>query len=235
MGYKISHDLKWVSKGRGERGGYKEEKFISCPWRCVPGASAVVRAMWRLWTIWPWRTLKVGVNHQTPCCSWTPLGCFWLVASWSETFFCLPSGDGGDEFRLLCSDGTQAPISHYRSCNLGRGPGGGVVTRLNFRKVARKFLMTLQVCLFNYYYYYFTSSRFCVIKSVDVVVIYLLSVRCFLDGRAERDTDSNSLILHLLEKMIFCSKMWRRNYLFWQTTWTSSRCWVWIMWLSSKV
>uniref|UniRef100_A0A3Q0SAE9 Serotransferrin n=1 Tax=Amphilophus citrinellus TaxID=61819 RepID=A0A3Q0SAE9_AMPCI len=49
-----------------------------------------------------------------------------------------------DEFRLLCTDGTQAPLSHYRSCNLGRGPGGGMVTRLHFRKVVRKFLVTVQ-------------------------------------------------------------------------------------------
>lgn len=50
-----------------------------------------------------------------------------------------------DELRLLCPDGTQAPLSHYRSCNLGRGPGGGMVTRLHFRKVVRKFLATVQV------------------------------------------------------------------------------------------
>ncbi|KAM9758502.1 saxiphilin-like isoform 1-T1 [Menidia menidia] len=50
-----------------------------------------------------------------------------------------------DGFRLLCTDGTQAPLSHYKSCNLGRGPGGGMVTRHNFRKVVRKFLMTIQL------------------------------------------------------------------------------------------
>ncbi|XP_072238173.1 saxiphilin-like isoform X1 [Leuresthes tenuis] len=50
-----------------------------------------------------------------------------------------------DRFRLLCTDGTQAPLSHYKSCNLGRGPGGGMVTRHNFRKVVRKFLMTIQL------------------------------------------------------------------------------------------
>ncbi|KAG7493631.1 hypothetical protein JOB18_013342 [Solea senegalensis] len=53
-------------------------------------------------------------------------------------------GSECDEFRLLCADGTQAPLSQYRSCNLGRGPGGGVVTRVNFRKVARKFITTAQ-------------------------------------------------------------------------------------------
>uniref|UniRef100_A0A3P8UJS6 Serotransferrin n=1 Tax=Cynoglossus semilaevis TaxID=244447 RepID=A0A3P8UJS6_CYNSE len=99
-----------VSKGRGERGGYKEEVYLLsltlCS-RCLSSGAGDV----------------AFVDH--------------LALENIE--------DGGDEFRLLCSDGTQAPISHYRSCNLGRGPGGGVVTRLNFRKVARKFLMTLQV------------------------------------------------------------------------------------------
>uniref|UniRef100_A0A671XNN0 Serotransferrin n=1 Tax=Sparus aurata TaxID=8175 RepID=A0A671XNN0_SPAAU len=54
----------------------------------------------------------------------------------------IEDSDGG-KFSLLCTDGTQAPLSSYRSCNLGRGPGGGMVTRFNFRKVARKFLQTL--------------------------------------------------------------------------------------------
>ncbi|KAF3856269.1 hypothetical protein F7725_016992, partial [Dissostichus mawsoni] len=56
-----------------------------------------------------------------------------------------PSDSDRDEFRLLCADGSQAPLSHYRICNLGRGPGGGMVTRLNFRKTARKFLSTVQM------------------------------------------------------------------------------------------
>ncbi|XP_056130730.1 saxiphilin-like [Lampris incognitus] len=50
-----------------------------------------------------------------------------------------------EEFRLLCTDGTHAPLSQYRGCNLGRGPGGAVVARLNYRKIARKFLMTVLV------------------------------------------------------------------------------------------
>uniref|UniRef100_A0A3B5LUX1 Serotransferrin n=1 Tax=Xiphophorus couchianus TaxID=32473 RepID=A0A3B5LUX1_9TELE len=49
-----------------------------------------------------------------------------------------------DSFRLLCPDGSQAPLSHYMSCNLGRGPGGGMVTRHNFRKVVRKFISAVQ-------------------------------------------------------------------------------------------
>uniref|UniRef100_A0A671QRX7 Serotransferrin n=1 Tax=Sinocyclocheilus anshuiensis TaxID=1608454 RepID=A0A671QRX7_9TELE len=36
-----------------------------------------------------------------------------------------------DEFRLLFADGTHAPLGSFRKCNLGRGPGGGVVTRMN--------------------------------------------------------------------------------------------------------
>ncbi|KAG7277846.1 hypothetical protein CRUP_006746, partial [Coryphaenoides rupestris] len=42
-------------------------------------------------------------------------------------------------------DGSRAPLSHYARCNLGRGPGGGMVTRLNYRKIARKFLTTVQI------------------------------------------------------------------------------------------
>ncbi|XP_029007708.2 saxiphilin-like [Betta splendens] len=49
-----------------------------------------------------------------------------------------------DELRLLCADGTLAPLSHYKRCNLGRGPGGGTVTRLNFRKFARDFLKLVE-------------------------------------------------------------------------------------------
>ncbi len=60
-------------------------------------------------------------------------------------FLFVLSDSDRDELRLLCTDGTQAPLSHYRNCNLGRGPGGGMVTRFNFRKVARKFLVTMQV------------------------------------------------------------------------------------------
>ncbi|KAJ3602027.1 hypothetical protein NHX12_029787 [Muraenolepis orangiensis] len=50
-----------------------------------------------------------------------------------------------DEFRLLCTDGTNAALSHHAQCNLGRGPGGGVVTRSNYRKIARKFLTAAQM------------------------------------------------------------------------------------------
>ncbi|KTF72094.1 hypothetical protein cypCar_00039935, partial [Cyprinus carpio] len=50
-----------------------------------------------------------------------------------------------DQFRLLCADGTHAPLSSFRKCNLGRGPGGGVVTRMNTRKIARKFLVAAQI------------------------------------------------------------------------------------------
>lgn len=57
----------------------------------------------------------------------------------------ISSDSDRDKFRLLCTDGSQAPLSHYRNCNLGHGPGGGTVTRFNFRKVARRFLETLQV------------------------------------------------------------------------------------------
>ncbi|XP_059918633.1 saxiphilin-like [Gadus macrocephalus] len=50
-----------------------------------------------------------------------------------------------EEFSLLCTDGSRAPLSHFAKCNLGRGPGGAMVTRLNYRKIARKFLTTVQM------------------------------------------------------------------------------------------
>ncbi|KAJ8263134.1 hypothetical protein COCON_G00155910 [Conger conger] len=50
-----------------------------------------------------------------------------------------------EDYRLLCTDGAQANLSEFRTCNLGRGPGGGVVTRINFRKTARKFLQAAQM------------------------------------------------------------------------------------------
>nr|XP_046165890.1 saxiphilin-like isoform X1 [Oncorhynchus gorbuscha] len=50
-----------------------------------------------------------------------------------------------EDYQLLCTDGTRAPLSHYGSCNLGRGPGQGMVTRLSVRKIARKFLAAAQM------------------------------------------------------------------------------------------
>ncbi|XP_069789731.1 saxiphilin-like [Narcine bancroftii] len=47
-------------------------------------------------------------------------------------------------YRLLCPDGTQASLAHFRRCHLGYGPGNAVVTRHNYRKVARKFLTAAQ-------------------------------------------------------------------------------------------
>ncbi|KAJ8414069.1 hypothetical protein AAFF_G00066670 [Aldrovandia affinis] len=51
----------------------------------------------------------------------------------------------GEDYRLLCTDGSRARLSEFRRCNLGQGPGGGVVTRTNYRKVARKFLQAAQM------------------------------------------------------------------------------------------
>uniref|UniRef100_A0A3B3BK66 Serotransferrin n=1 Tax=Oryzias melastigma TaxID=30732 RepID=A0A3B3BK66_ORYME len=119
---------------------------------CCPGAAAMSPALCSL------------CQGQK---SYNPQKNYHCETSHSEPFYnnqgalCLRSGEGdvafvdhlalesiesdSDMFRLLCPDGTQAPISHYRSCNLGRGPGGGVVSRNNFRKIARKFLMTAQM------------------------------------------------------------------------------------------
>lgn len=94
---------------------------------------------------------------------------------------CLLSDSLRDAFSLLCADGTQAPLSHYRSCNLGRGPGGATVTRFNFRKVSQKFLLTVQVPLCH-------SS---LTDSVSIPIIVLLSpnaVWCCSDALWQRRT-----------------------------------------------
>ncbi|XP_064152352.1 saxiphilin-like isoform X2 [Anguilla rostrata] len=50
-----------------------------------------------------------------------------------------------EDYRLLCTDGSHANLSEFQRCNLGRGPGGAVVTRVNYRKIARKFLQVAQM------------------------------------------------------------------------------------------
>ncbi|KAK6483648.1 melanotransferrin-like isoform X1 [Huso huso] len=49
-----------------------------------------------------------------------------------------------ESYRLLCADGSRAELADFRRCNLGRGPGRAVVTRHNYRKIARKFLTVAQ-------------------------------------------------------------------------------------------
>ncbi|NXT98363.1 TRFE2 protein, partial [Buphagus erythrorhynchus] len=48
------------------------------------------------------------------------------------------------EYELLCPDGSTAELSEYSTCNLGKGPGRGVVTRNNFQKITNKFLSMIQ-------------------------------------------------------------------------------------------
>ncbi|XP_041638917.1 melanotransferrin [Cheilinus undulatus] len=121
---------------------------------CIPGAAAMAPALCALC-----QGQKSYIRQKNYHCE----------TSHNEPFYnsqgalrCLRSGAGdvafvdhlslqniedsdSDDFRLLCTDGTQAPLSHYRTCNLGRGPGASMVTRLNFRKIARKFLTTTQM------------------------------------------------------------------------------------------
>ncbi|XP_071768761.1 saxiphilin-like [Centroberyx gerrardi] len=121
---------------------------------CVPGAAAMAPSLCALC-----QGHKSYIRQRN----------FHCETSHSEPFYnsqgalrCLRSGAGDvafvdhlalesieeserEEFRLLCTDGTHAPLSHYRNCSLGRGPGGGMVTRLNYRKIARKFLVTVQM------------------------------------------------------------------------------------------
>ncbi|NXU60140.1 TRFE2 protein, partial [Horornis vulcanius] len=48
------------------------------------------------------------------------------------------------EYELLCPDGSTAELTQYSSCNLGKGPGRGIVTRNNFQRITNKFLSMIQ-------------------------------------------------------------------------------------------
>ncbi|NWY97413.1 TRFE2 protein, partial [Loxia curvirostra] len=48
------------------------------------------------------------------------------------------------EYELLCADGSTAELTEYSTCNLGKGPGRGIVTRRNFQKITNKFLSMIQ-------------------------------------------------------------------------------------------
>ncbi|NXB85172.1 TRFE2 protein, partial [Vidua chalybeata] len=48
------------------------------------------------------------------------------------------------EYELLCPDGSTAELTEYSTCNLGKGPGRGIITRNNFQKVTNKFLSMIQ-------------------------------------------------------------------------------------------
>ncbi|NXX67245.1 TRFE2 protein, partial [Spizella passerina] len=49
-----------------------------------------------------------------------------------------------EEYELLCADGSTAELTEYSTCNLGKGPGRGIVTRSNFQKITNKFLSMIQ-------------------------------------------------------------------------------------------
>ncbi|KFO57892.1 Serotransferrin-B, partial [Corvus brachyrhynchos] len=48
------------------------------------------------------------------------------------------------EYELLCPDGSTAELTEYSTCNLGKGPGRGIITRNNFQKITNKFLSMIQ-------------------------------------------------------------------------------------------
>ncbi|NXQ53743.1 TRFE2 protein, partial [Anthoscopus minutus] len=48
------------------------------------------------------------------------------------------------EYELLCPDGSTAELTEYSTCNLGKGPGRGIITRNNFQKITNKFLSMVQ-------------------------------------------------------------------------------------------
>uniref|UniRef100_A0AAY4AAX1 Serotransferrin n=1 Tax=Denticeps clupeoides TaxID=299321 RepID=A0AAY4AAX1_9TELE len=118
---------------------------------CVPGAGSQTPSLCSLC-----RGERSYVRHQNAYCETSQsepfyhnqgaLRCLYMEAG--DVAFvdhkALENHEKG-EYMLLCTDGSQAPLSEYRKCNLGRGPGGGVVTRTNHRKIARKFLSAAQM------------------------------------------------------------------------------------------
>lgn len=162
----------------------------------------------------------ISASNFTVIVSWSKLGriicikclcTFMASTSLLKTLnafppLCLLSDSWRDAFSLLCADGTQAPLSHYRSCNLGRGPGGATVTRFNFRKVSQKFLLTVQVLLCH-------SS---LTDSVSIPIIVLskccpMLLRCSLAKKDRRCSASSSSIHLFLERRTSCSEMRRTN------------------------
>lgn len=145
LGHLVSRNL--LPWGEDEPLSHAVSSFFNAS--CVPGAAAMAPSLCSLC-----KGQRSYIRQKN----------FHCETSHSEPFYhnqgalrCLQSGAGDvafvdhtvldsiddsekDEFRLLCTDGTHAPLSSFRKCNLGRGPGGGVVTRLNNRKIARKFL-----------------------------------------------------------------------------------------------
>ncbi|RMC05987.1 hypothetical protein DUI87_17532 [Hirundo rustica rustica] len=55
-----------------------------------------------------------------------------------------PTESEQQEYELLCPDGSTAELTEYSTCNLGKGPGRGIVTRSNFQRITNKFLSMIQ-------------------------------------------------------------------------------------------
>ncbi|XP_069038145.1 saxiphilin-like [Lepisosteus oculatus] len=121
---------------------------------CIPGASAMAPSLCALC-----QGRKSYVQHRNSFCETSDNEPFYNTQG---ALRCLRSGTGDvafldhmaisniDEsergaYRLLCTDGSVAPLGEVRRCSLGRGPGSAVVTRTNYRRVARKFLTAAQV------------------------------------------------------------------------------------------
>ncbi|XP_053326291.1 serotransferrin-2-like [Spea bombifrons] len=49
-----------------------------------------------------------------------------------------------EAFELLCPDGSTAPLSSFRKCNLGQGPNKAIVTRGPLHRITKRFLTLIQ-------------------------------------------------------------------------------------------
>ncbi|MFT7797310.1 saxiphilin-like [Arapaima gigas] len=121
---------------------------------CVPGATTIVPSLCALCqgekSYAPQRNFHCETSHNEPFYnSQGALRC--LRAGKGDVAFvdhiALESIDEEekDDYRLLCADGSKGSVNEFSRCNLGQGPGGAVVTRLNHRKIVRKFLTAIQV------------------------------------------------------------------------------------------
>jgi len=82
------------------------------------------------------------------------------------------------EYELLCPDGTTAELTEYSTCNLGKGPGRGIITRHNFQKITNKFLSVIQVS--GYYKLYISRHRFFFHLCVEVTTQFAFFLEKFI-------------------------------------------------------
>ncbi|XP_028680953.2 saxiphilin-like isoform X1 [Erpetoichthys calabaricus] len=120
---------------------------------CIPGANGMAHSLCSLC-----QGHKSYIRDQNYFCETTDNEPFFdsegaircLQGGWADVAFLdhtailKMENSEKEHYRLLCPDGSKAQLDDYRKCNLGQGPGNAVVTRHNYRRLARKFLSVVQ-------------------------------------------------------------------------------------------